>query len=49
MKPALQIDAIARYQIDLKEELRQAHAAASKDKSAAPTVDKVNVPTPEKK
>lgn len=49
MKPALQTEAIARYLVDLKDELAEAQAAASKDKSAAPTIDKVNIPTPEKK
>lgn len=49
MKPEARTEALTRYLADLKDELAQARAAAEKDKSAPPTVDKVNVPTPEKK
>ncbi|MBU6412054.1 MAG: hypothetical protein KGS45_01150 [Planctomycetes bacterium] len=49
MKPEARTEALSRYLVDLKSELAESKAAAEKDKSAAPTVDKVNIPTPEKK
>jgi hypothetical protein len=49
MKPEARTEAISRYLIDLKQELAETQAAAKGDKSAAPTVERVNIPTPEKK
>lgn len=49
MKPEARVEAIGRYLADLKQELAETKAASESDKSAAPTVDRVNVPTPEKK
>ncbi len=49
MKPEARIEAIGRYLADLKAELAEAKNAAGLDKTAVPTVDRVNVPTPEKK
>jgi hypothetical protein len=49
MKPDARAEAIGRYLADLKLELAEAQAAAKIDKAAAPTVDRVNIPTPEKK
>lgn len=49
MKPEARVEAIGRYLIDLKQELAEAKAMAAPDKSAAPTIDRVNIPTPEKK
>lgn len=49
MKPEARIEAIGRYLADLKTELAEAQAAAGPDKNTVPTVDRVKVPTPEKK